>query len=196
MILLVGLGNPGKEYQATRHNVGTSIVEAIASHYSLSASVSKFKSHFMSGVIAEQKVIALCPQNYMNNSGVAVAEAASFYKIKPEDIYVIHDELDIDVGKIKYKFGGGAAGHNGLRSLDAHIGKDYHRIRVGIDHPGHKDKVTKYVLQPFTKDEQIIIEHVQDAIVEALPHIISGDEVKFLTSVAERMQPVLKKPEN
>src|ERR671929_1655358 len=153
MRLIVGLGNPGARYARNRHNVGFMAIEAIARRYGFAAFRSRFKGELAEGTIAGERRLLLRPQTFMNASGEAVLAAMSFYKIAPADILVIHDELDLRPGKVRVKRGGGSAGHNGLRSIDAMIGPDYWRVRIGIGHPGIKELVHPYVLQNFTADE-------------------------------------------
>lgn len=158
MWLLVGLGNPGAKYAGNRHNIGFMVADALASAHGLSPFSNKFQGEIAQGSIAGEKIQLLKPTTFMNESGRSVGEACRFYKIPPENVIVFYDELDLIFGKIRVKQGGGAGGHNGLRSMDAHIGKNYWRVRIGIDHPGHKDRVTGHVLSDFNKKE---IEHVQ-----------------------------------
>jgi len=151
MLLIVGLGNPGTKYAKNRHNVGFMAVDHIIDRHNFSQSQKKFKSECFEGKVAGEKILILKPQTFMNLSGEAVGEAMRFYKLSPSDIFVIHDELDLVAGKVRAKVGGSHGGHNGLKSIDAHCGKDYHRIRIGIGHPGHKSKVNSHVLGDFAK---------------------------------------------
>src|SRR5215472_5150365 len=153
MRLIVGLGNPGTRYIRNRHNIGFVIANAIARRHGFSAYRDRFKGELAEGTVAGEKRLLLKPQTFMNDSGESVLAAMSFYKIRPEEILVIHDELDLRPGKVRVKRGGGSAGHNGLRSIDALIGSDYWRVRVGIGHPGVKELVQPYVLQNFPDDE-------------------------------------------
>lgn len=189
MFLFVGLGNPGKEYEKTRHNVGFMAVDAIIRRFSFSAPKVKFHGEISEGVIDGHKVLALKPTTFMNRSGVSVGEAASFYKISLSNIIVFHDELDLALGKVRVKTGGGAAGHNGLRDIDSRIGKDYRRVRLGIGHPGDKDQVTGYVLQAFAKDEEPVVERMIEAVAEHSLHLIGGDEPLFMTRVSDALKP-------
>jgi PTH1 family peptidyl-tRNA hydrolase len=154
MLLFVGLGNPGPKYAKNRHNIGFMAVESISHRHNFSAPRSRFQGQTSEGTIDGQKVMILWPMTFMNESGKSVGEAAKFFKIPPEDIYVFHDELDLAPGKLKVKVGGGHAGHNGLRSIMAHCGEKFNRIRLGIGHPGQKDLVHGYVLNDFSKTEQ------------------------------------------
>jgi len=183
-MLIVGLGNPGKEYTETRHNAGFMAVDEIIRRYDLPAPLSKYKGQFTKGEIAGEKVFLLKPDTFMNRSGISVAEVVKFYKIPLSEVLVIHDELDFPVGKLRIKKGGGAGGHNGLKSLDSHIGKDYRRLRVGIDHPGDKDKVHSYVLQKFKKSEREQIDHLIALIAEHTPLLIAGDDINFMNKIA------------
>ena len=142
MLLFVGLGNPGADYARNRHNIGFMAVDAIVRRHSFSPWRAKFQGEVCEGTIAGEKVVALKPMTYMNESGRSVTEACRFYKIEPKDVVVFHDELDLPPAKIRVKLGGGHAGHNGLRSIGAHIGPDYRRVRLGIGHPGSKERVT------------------------------------------------------
>ncbi|HRY03209.1 MAG TPA: aminoacyl-tRNA hydrolase, partial [Beijerinckiaceae bacterium] len=149
MLLFVGLGNPGRQYARNRHNIGFMAIEQIARAHNFAPFRARFQGRVSEGQIGGEKVILLEPETYMNESGRAVGEAARFYKIGLDGIAVFHDELDLAPGKCRVKIGGGAAGHNGLRSIDAHLGKDYRRIRLGIGHPGDKNLVHSYVLNDF-----------------------------------------------
>jgi PTH1 family peptidyl-tRNA hydrolase len=190
MRLIVGLGNPGLRYAKNRHNVGFVAVDAIARRYGLPAFRDRFKGELSEGVIGGEKRLLLKPQTFMNASGEAVLAAASFYKIPPSEIVVIHDEIDLRPGKLRVKRGGGSAGHNGLRSIDALLGADYWRVRVGVGHPGIKELVQPYVLQNFTAEE--IAEWAGpliDAIAEMIPLLLAGDPAAFMSEVARRGGP-------
>ena len=196
MLLIVGLGNPGKEYENTRHNVGFMAIEEILGRYNFSAEQNKFHGIINQGEVAGVKVLALRPQTYMNRSGVSVSEAASFYKISPENILVFYDELDLIPGKLRIKKAGGDNGHNGIKSIDSHIGKDYWRVRIGIGHPGNKDEVTSYVLGKFTNEDKVVISKAVDAVAEAFSLLAEGQGEKFMSKVALLMQPEKVKQEN
>ena len=172
--LLVGLGNPGNEYARHRHNVGFMAIDAIADCYRLSGPTQKFHGALFSGSHDGDKLLALKPDTWMNDSGRAVQAAAAFYKIPPARIVVFHDELDLTPGEVRLKRGGGAAGHNGLRSIDAALGQDYWRVRIGIGHPGHKDLVTPYVLGNFTATERADVDALLDKLAAGLPEILIG----------------------
>ncbi len=155
MYLLVGLGNPGLEYTENRHNVGFMCLDEIRKSYGFPPEKQKFSGFLTEGIIEEEKVYLFKPLTYMNRSGQAVAEAARFFKIPPEQVIVFHDDLDLVPGKVQMKHGGGHGGHNGLRDLDAHMGNQYWRVRIGIGRPLHKGAVTSYVLSNFSKEEHI-----------------------------------------
>jgi peptidyl-tRNA hydrolase, PTH1 family len=193
MRLIVGLGNPGPEYAHHRHNVGFQAVDAIARRYGLGPWRRRFSGEAAEGAINGDKVLVLKPLTYMNDSGRAVAEALHFYKAATEDVVIVHDELDLVPGKVRVKRGGGAAGHNGLRSTDAAVGPEYLRIRFGIGHPGDKSRVTPYVLSNFAKDERPMVEAVSDAIAEAIPMLLTGDEAGFMNKVALKTAPFRQK---
>lgn len=177
MHLLIGLGNIGKEYAKTRHNFGFLALDQIVADYGLQALGKKFSSEVFVGEIAGKKVVALKPQTYMNNSGVAALEAAQFYKIPPQNIMVLHDEIDIPLGTIKTKIGGGSAGHNGLKSIDAMIGKEYHRLRLGVGRPQNKEfEVADYVLSKFSKDETALVDEVKQKASSAMKLFLSEDK--------------------
>ena len=183
MLLIVGLGNPGAEYKNHRHNVGFMAVDAIARANGFSSWSRKFQGEISEGKFGTNKVLLLKPLTFMNVSGQSVAAAANFYKLTEADIIVIHDELDLDPGRCKVKTGGGNGGHNGLKSIDAHIGKDYKRLRIGIGHPGHKDRVNPYVLGDFAKADKEWLEPLLDAIAKAAPDISVGDGASFMNKV-------------
>jgi len=184
MKLFVGLGNPGADYARHRHNVGFLAVERIAERHGLGPWKKRFHGLSCDGVIAGRKVALLKPQTYMNDSGRSVGEAMRYLKIAPEDVIVFHDELDLAPAKIKVKTGGGNAGHNGLRSISAHIGNEYARVRIGIGHPGAKELVHGYVLHDFAKADTAWLEPLLDAVAEASGKLAAGDAARFLTDVS------------
>ncbi|MEQ1653633.1 MAG: aminoacyl-tRNA hydrolase [Hyphomicrobium sp.] len=188
MKLFVGLGNPGDKYSGNRHNIGFMAVERIARAHSFSPWRKKFNALTCDGSIGGERVTLLKPETFMNDSGRAVGEAMRFLKIEPADVVVFHDELDLIPGKLKVKAGGGNAGHNGLRSISAHIGNDYPRVRIGIGHPGSKDAVVHYVLNDFAKSERAWVSETLDAISDAAAYLAKGDEARFLTDVARKTQ--------
>ena len=176
MLLFVGLGNPGRDYARNRHNIGFMALEAIARRHGFLSPRARFHGLIREGTIGAERLLLLEPQTYMNESGRAVGEAARFHKIAPEDIIVFHDELDLAPGKCRVKIGGGAAGHNGLRSITAHIGNDYKRIRLGIGHPGDKSLVYSYVLNDFAKSEEPWVEALCETLADNAALIVSGDD--------------------
>jgi PTH1 family peptidyl-tRNA hydrolase len=183
MILVVGLGNPGSEYSQNRHNIGFMAADELVRRHSFGPWRAKFQGMMAEGNVDGIKVLALKPMTYMNLSGQSVAAAARFLKIPVEDVVVIHDELDVAPGRVKVKRGGGAGGHNGLKSIDAHLGQNYRRVRLGIGHPGDKDRVSGYVLADFAKAETWVTPLI-DSVVEALPKLLAGDEAGFMNKVA------------
>src|SRR5262245_56489220 len=189
MKLLVGLGNPGKDYARHRHNVGFMALERIAERHGLGPWKKRHRALVAEGQIGGNRVMLLMPQTYMNESGQAVGEAQRYLKIPESGIVVLHDEIDLAPAKLKVKVGGGNAGHNGLRSISAHVGNEYARVRIGVGHPGSKDLVTGYVLHDFSKADLEWLEPMLDAIAEAAGRLAAGDEARFLTDVARRMQP-------
>src|SRR4051812_11960703 len=194
MRLIVGLGNPGPRYARTRHNVGFMAVDEIVRRHSFPALKERFKGLFAEGTIAGQRVMLLKPQTFMNESGESVAAAARFFKLDPGEVAVMHDELDLAEGKLRVKRGGGAAGHNGLRSIDALFVNDYWRIRIGIGHPGAKELVLAYVLQNFPAEEMVWVEALTAAVAEAAPLLAADDPPGFATKVALLTKPTTPKP--
>jgi len=188
MRLLVGLGNPGARYTGNRHNIGFMVVEAIARRHSIGPWRRRFHGVAAEGPIGGERALLLMPGTYMNDSGLAVADAARFYKLEPGQIIVVHDELDLGPGKVRVKVGGGAAGHNGLRSITAHIGNDYKRVRVGVGHPGDKDLVLNYVLADFAKSERPWVEALCDVIADNAELIMKGADSTFQNRVHLGMQ--------
>jgi len=183
LLLLVGLGNPGPKYRFNRHNIGFMALRAIAQRYRFADARKKFDGLLAEGEIAGEKCLALLPTTYMNESGVSVGAAMRFYKLEPQNVIAFHDDLDLAPGKIRVKRGGGNAGHNGLRSLDAHIGVDYRRVRLGIGHPG-RERVTGHVLNDFGKDDEAWLKKMLDAIAECTPLLVQGDDAGFMSRVA------------
>jgi peptidyl-tRNA hydrolase, PTH1 family len=184
MQLFVGLGNPGTAYARHRHNVGFMAVDRIAARHELGPWKKRFHGVTSEGSIAGRRVVLLKPQTYMNDSGRSVQAAQRFLKIADADVLVFHDELDLAPGKVRVKTGGGNAGHNGLRSITAHIGNDYGRVRLGIGHPGAKHLVSNYVLHDFAKADADWLEPLLDAIADAAGRLAAGDEQRFLADVA------------
>jgi PTH1 family peptidyl-tRNA hydrolase len=190
MWLIVGLGNPGASYQQHRHNVGFMLVDAIAKYHHAGGFKSKFSSYHADVMIGDQKVMLCKPQTFMNLSGQAVGEISRFYNIDPTHILVLHDELDLLPAKVRIKQGGGHGGHNGLRDIDRHIGKDYWRLRFGIGHPGHKDRVHSYVLEPFTIAEQADIQDTVDVVAKHIGLMWSQNHEALMTKIALASAPL------
>jgi PTH1 family peptidyl-tRNA hydrolase len=185
MKLFVGLGNPGAKYARNRHNIGFMAVERIAERHGFGPWKKKFQGFAADGELSGERVLILKPDTYMNESGRAVGEAARFLKIGLDDVCVFYDELDLAPAKVKVKVGGGNAGHNGLRSLSAHLGNDYKRVRLGIGHPGSKDAVIHHVLGDFAKADADWVNELLDAVADAAPRLAKGDDSRFLTDVAK-----------
>jgi PTH1 family peptidyl-tRNA hydrolase len=183
MLLFVGLGNPGPAYVGNRHNIGFIALQALAKRHGLAPWRRRFQGVATEGEFGGEKVLLLLPGTYMNESGRAVSEAANFYKLGLSDIVVFHDELDLPPGKLRMKTGGGNAGHNGLRSITAHVGNDYRRVRIGIGHPGDKKLVERYVLMDFAKDERPMFESLIDIVADNAALIAKGDDSTFQNKV-------------
>ncbi len=189
MKLWVGLGNPGTQYARNRHNIGFMAVERIAADHGFGPWKRAFKGELAEGRFGSEKVLLLKPLTFMNLSGEAVRAAADFHKLAPEEITVFHDELDLAPGKLRLKQGGGHAGHNGLRSIHAHLGEAYARVRLGIGHPGHKDAVAPYVLHDFAKADADWLDDLLRGISDGAPALAAGDGPGFQNAVALRMNP-------
>ena len=187
MLLLVGLGNPGPSSENNRHNIGFKIIDAINLHFKLSKQKPKFKGLLTTGNIETQKVYAIKPLTFMNNSGTAIKELIDYFKIEAKDVIVFHDDLDIDFGKIKAKFGGTSAGHNGIESIDKFIGKDYSRVRIGIGHPKERKKVNKHVLEDFKEDEEDKIKEITENIIKSIPTLIEKKIDLFSSKVNQNL---------
>jgi PTH1 family peptidyl-tRNA hydrolase len=194
MKLFVGLGNPGAEYAFNRHNVGFMAVDAIAASYDFSAWRNRFSGLLAEGRLGGEKVLILKPQTYMNESGRAAGEAMRFYKLDEQDVIVFHDELDLAPGKLRVKMGGSGAGHNGLKSLTAHLGNDYTRVRIGIGHPGHRERVVGYVMHDFSKADYDWLEPLLGAIAEVAPDLADGANDKFQSLVAHHSRAEAEPP--
>ncbi|WP_310474911.1 aminoacyl-tRNA hydrolase [Sandarakinorhabdus sp.] len=191
MQILVGLGNPGAQYALHRHNVGFMAIDAIAERWNIGPFKPRFQGMAAEGRIGTAKVLLLKPATFMNESGRSVAEAVRFYKLDPaEALSVFYDELDLAPFKIKIKHGGGAAGHNGIRSIDAHLGPDWRRVRIGIGHPGHKDRVTGHVLGNFAKVEMDPLADLLGVLAAELPTLLAGDEPRYLSDIALRLSKI------
>ena len=183
MLLFVGLGNPTPDSENNRHNVGFKIIDTINKKFSLSKQKPKFKGLLTTGNIGDKKVYAIKPLTFMNNSGVCIRELIEYFKIDAEDVIVFHDDLDIEFGKIKAKFGGSSAGHNGIASIDKFIGKDYSRVRIGIGKPKNGIEIADYVLQNFDEDESIGIEKISKDITESISILVEKKLDLFSSAV-------------
>ena len=188
MLLFVGLGNPGAKHAANRHNIGFMVVQAIAAKHRFAPWRRRFQGVATEGAIGQQKLLLLLPGTYMNESGRAVVEAMHFYKLPLSDIAVFHDEIDLPPAKVRVKAGGGVAGHNGLRSISAHIGNDYRRVRIGVGHPGIKELVHGHVLNDFAKDERPWVEALREAIADHAELLAVGRDSTFQNKVHLAMQ--------
>ena len=196
MLLLAGLGNPGPKYENSRHNIGFMAVDEIVRRYSFATWRGRFQALTSEGRLGSEKILAMKPTTFMNESGRALSEAARFYKLAPKDLIVLHDELDLAFGKIRIKQGGGVAGHNGLRSIKAHLGNNFIRVRVGIGHPGNKDLVHGYVLSDFAKSENFALTTLITAIGESAPMLADPEQHNaFMTKVALVQNPRTLEPE-
>jgi len=188
MQLWVGLGNPGPQYALHRHNAGFMALDTIAGVHAFGPVQKKFQGWFQEGRIGGEKILLLKPATFMNESGRSVGEALRFYKLGPDALTVFHDELDLAPFKVKAKQGGGTAGHNGLRSIDQHLGADFRRVRIGIGHPGHKDRVTGYVLGNYAKSEMDDLAAMLGAIAAEAEWLAKGDDPRFMSEVSLRQQ--------
>jgi len=187
MQLWVGLGNPGPQYAMHRHNVGFMAADTLAEVYNFGPIQKKFQGWLQEGRIGSEKILLLKPATFMNESGRAVGEALRFYKLGTDALTVFHDELDLAPFKVKVKQGGGTAGHNGLRSIDQHLGPDFRRVRIGIGHPGHKDRVTGYVLGNYAKSEVDDLADMLGAIAGEAEWLASGNDARFMSEFALRL---------
>ena len=186
MLLLVGLGNPNPNNTNNRHNVGFLVIDAINAKFKLSKQKPKFKGLLTTGKINEQKVYAIKPLTFMNNSGICIREIIEYFKINVKDVFVFHDDMDIDIGKIKVKFGGGNAGHNGIESIDKNIGKDYSRVRIGIGRPKNNSTGVEHVLDNFANEEKKDMEEVNNNIINSLSILINKDLDLFSSKVNQK----------
>jgi peptidyl-tRNA hydrolase, PTH1 family len=183
MLLIAGLGNPGRRYAGNRHNIGFMAADAIHRRHPFTPWRARFQGETSEGTLAEEKVLLLKPATFMNESGRSVGEAMRFYKLKPPNVVVIYDELDLPPGKARVKTGGSTAGHRGLRSIEAHIGKEFRRLRLGIGHPGAKEKVNGHVLRDFAKSDAEWLEPLLSAVAENAPLLATGEESTFMNRV-------------
>ncbi len=198
MLLFAGLGNPGAKYARHRHNIGFLAVDAIAERFGFGPERSRFQGLAREGVVdldgSRTKILILKPQTFMNESGQSVGEAARFFKLDEDQVVVFYDELDLAPGKVRVRTGGGTAGHNGIRSVKAHLGEGFRRVRIGIGHPGNKDRVTGYVLGDLSKmDREQWADEVIDAIARSAGHLAAGEDAAFMSEVA-RLAPQPEKP--
>lgn len=189
MKLIVGLGNPGAKYARNRHNIGFMALDQIASDHGFAPWKGKHQGAVSEGRFGSDRAVLLKPETFMNNSGQSVQAAMRFYKLKPSDVIVFHDEIDLAPGKVKCKTGGGHAGHNGLRSIHAHIGPEYTRVRLGVGHPGHKDAVPGYVLRDFPKADAAWLDDVLRGVSDGAAHLVADDPAKFMNAVGMRVSP-------
>jgi PTH1 family peptidyl-tRNA hydrolase len=183
MLLFVGLGNPGTRYAGNRHNIGFMVLDAIAERHRIAPWRRRFQGLSVEGPLGGARILLLKPATYMNESGRAVAEAAHYYKLEPRDILVFHDEVDLPPGKVRIKIGGGVAGHNGLRSITAHVGNDYRRVRIGVGHPGVKDLVHVHVLSDFAKIERAWVTGLCEIIADNAEFLAKGQDSSFQNKV-------------
>jgi len=186
MQLWVGLGNPGAQYALNRHNVGFMAIDAIAELHDFDSPKKRFQGWLIEARMDSERLLLLKPATFMNDSGQSIGEAMRFYKLAPGDVTVFHDELDLAPFKVKVKTGGGTAGHNGLKSTEAHIGADFRRVRIGIGHPGHKDKVSPYVLGNYAKAEMEPLADMLGAIAAEARWLAAGDDARFMNDIAMR----------
>jgi PTH1 family peptidyl-tRNA hydrolase len=189
MQLFVGLGNPGAKYAQNRHNIGFMALDRIASDHGFGPWKTRFQGSCAEGRLGSEKVLLLKPETFMNLSGQSVGEAMRFFRLEPADVTVFHDELDLAPGKVRAKSGGGHAGHNGLRSIHAHIGETYHRVRMGIGHPGRKEAVAGYVLHDFAKADEDWLDDVLRGISDGAAALAAGGPARFMNAVALRTAP-------
>jgi len=183
MLLFVGLGNPSPDNEDNRHNIGFKIIDAINKKFSLSKQKPKFKGLLTTGIIGDKKVYAIKPLTFMNNSGICIRELIEYFRINSKDVIVFHDDLDINFGKIKAKFGGASAGHNGIESIDKFIGKDYSRVRIGIGKPNGKINVVDHVLKDFDQEEKQELENITNSIINSLKILLDKKLELFSSTV-------------
>ena len=186
MLLLVGLGNPSPNNKNNRHNVGFFVIDAINQKFKLSKQKPKFKGLLTTGTIEEQKIYAIKPLTFMNSSGICIKELIEYFKININNVFVFHDDIDIDVGKVKVKFGGGNAGHNGIESIDKNIGKNYSRIRIGVGRPKHNSTAADHVLDNFSSAEKQSVDEVTKSIIESLSILIKKDLDLFSSKINQK----------
>ena len=192
MLLIAGLGNPGTKHRNQRHNVGFMAADEIARRHSFGPWQRKFNAEIAEGRLAGGKVMLIKPQSFMNLSGQSIGEAMRYFKLTPDDLVVLYDEIDLQPAKVRIKKGGGAGGHNGIRSIDAHCGKDYRRVRIGIGHPGAKERVSGHVLGDFAKADRSWLDPLLEAIADNAEKLASGDYSGFMNRVSLAVAPVVK----
>ena len=184
MIALIGLGNPGNKYNSNRHNIGfMAIDEILGSIKATEVKSSKFKGSAFKTIIKKQEIILFKSEEFMNECGNSISRLASFYKIPPNRVFIFHDDLDLQIGKVRIKTGGSSAGHNGLKSIDRHYSKNYNRVRMGISHPGNKDKVIKHVLSDFKKSEMEMVQLINNNIAKYIDLLIEGEFSTFMNKI-------------
>ena len=186
MLLFVGLGNPNPNHENNRHNVGFHIIDALNQKFKLSKQKPKFKGLLTTGKINEQKVFAIKPLTFMNSSGVCIKELIDYFKINVKDVFVFHDDMDIDIGKVKAKFGGGSAGHNGIESIDKNIGKNYSRVRIGVGRPKKNSSAADHVLDNFSLDEKDNVQEITKNIIESISILINKDLDLFSSTINQK----------
>ena len=184
MLLIAGLGNPGTQYRSNRHNIGFMAVDAIRDRHGFSPWTKKFKGEIAEGELGGQKVLLIKPQTFMNLSGESVADVMRFYKLQPSDLVVVYDELDLVPGRARLKTGGGHGGHNGIKSIDAHVGRDYRRLRLGIGHPGVKDLVQNHVLGDFAKSDKVWLEPLLEALADNADMLVRNEDSQLMNKLA------------
>ncbi len=195
MLLLVGLGNPGASYAGHRHNIGFMAIDELARWHGFGPFRRRFGGLYCDGVLDGRRVRLLKPQTYMNESGRSVGEAVRYYGLRIAHVYVLYDEIDLVPGKCRVKIGGGSGGHNGIRSIERHVGKDFWRVRLGVGHPGHKDRVRRYVLQDFSRAERDgWLPTLLDAVARNAPLLVRGEENAFMSRVAHAVFPPPPRP--
>ena len=194
MLLVIGLGNPGPEHAWNRHNIGFMVADGIAQRYHFESYRSRFSGLISRGEIEDERVSIFKPTRFMNESGRPVNEVIRYFKLSLDQVVVVHDDLDLMPGKVRVKTGGGTAGHNGLRSIDSHIGKDYRRIRIGIGHPGERAVVSNYVLSDFGKEDQLWLDRVIPAVTDAIPFILRRDGAGFTNKISLLTNPPADRP--
>jgi len=196
MFLFAGLGNPGSQYNNSRHNLGFTIADKISEQYYCSKWKNKFKGLISEGIIDNKKVLILKPTTFMNESGISIKEAVNFYKVSKDQLFVIYDDIELAPGKIRVRFGGSHAGHNGVKNITNHIGPKFWRIKIGIGHPKQIQKVSSYVLGDFSSEDNKWLDDLKFLVSDHIPLILSGDNNHFMSAVAEKMNKIKPPPSN